>query len=363
MTTLADRLRRQGEQCGLSGSPLYEVLLTGAADDLEAGGPTADVLAGVEDEPSGSVPALRFTGALHRLVLERRAPGLAVHYPSVGGTAGPEGAWLAARSLLVEQGDEVRRVMAHPVQTNEPARSAVLFGGLLVLAARVGLPVRLLELGASGGLNLHVDRYAYRLGDAVHGDAGSALMLTDPWSALTGPPALPVVISERAGCDRLPVDVMTTEGRLTLTSFVWADQVHRLARLRAALQVAQAHPVVVQRTDASSFLAERLARPCPGVLTLVWHSVVWQYLSGDEQQRVQQHLGRALAAATPSAPVAHLAMEPVQLGRGDYRFRLYLTLSDGGQHSGGGHAGGGTGREVLADCEGHGPPVRWCRTA
>lgn len=351
---LAERLRRQAEQCGLSGSPLYEALLSGAADDLEAGGPTAEVMAGEQEQPSGSVPALRLTGALHRMVLERRAPQLALHYPSVGGAAGTRGAWTAARTLMADDPAAVRRLAAHPVQTNEPARSAVLWGGLAVLAARVPLPVRLLEFGASGGLNLVPDRYGYRVGRHVLGDASSALIVADPWREAQGPTAVGVRVVERAGSDCRPVDVATTEGRLTLTSFVWADQLHRLERLRAAFAVMVGHPVTVERAGASQFLAARLAGPVPGVVTVVWHSVVWQYLDAAEQARVEKLLNSALAAATAAAPVAHLSMESVQVGRGDYRFRLWLALADGR---------GPVHREALADCEGHGPPVRWRVTA
>ena len=90
MTDLPKRFRAQAEQCARHGSPLTAALLHGAADDDEAGGPTRELLAPVADEPSGSVVSLRFAGALHRLVLERKAPELALHYPSVGGTAAPD---------------------------------------------------------------------------------------------------------------------------------------------------------------------------------------------------------------------------------------------------------------------------------
>ena len=170
---LAHRMRRQAETCESYGSVLYGTLLAAAADDYEAGGPTAEVLAGVEHDPPGSVPALRLMGALHRLVLERQAPLLATHYPSVGGEAGPDGAWDAARALLAARGDDVRTLLRQPVQTNEPGRQAVLYGGLAHLGATTGLPVRLLEVGASAGLNLVPEAVCYRV-DGVPGATRAA---------------------------------------------------------------------------------------------------------------------------------------------------------------------------------------------
>jgi len=82
------------------GSPLTLALLQGAARDWDAGGVTREVLSPYENDPPGSALPLRFTAALHRLVLDRQAPELALHYPTAGGQAPPEAAWPAARRLL-----------------------------------------------------------------------------------------------------------------------------------------------------------------------------------------------------------------------------------------------------------------------
>jgi hypothetical protein len=85
----ARRLRRQGSACRQLGSRLYADLLEHAADDLLAGGPTADVLDGHLDDPWRSALALRMLGGVHALVLTGRAPELAGYYQSAGGTADP----------------------------------------------------------------------------------------------------------------------------------------------------------------------------------------------------------------------------------------------------------------------------------
>lgn len=342
---LVDRLRLQADYCRAAGSPLTADVLSGAADDLAAGGPSLALLGPLEDDPPGTVPALRLAGALHRLVLERRAPRLAVHYPSVGGTPGD--VWAAARQEVEDQLEVLQEHVARPVQTNEVGRSSALLGGLLHLQHDIGRPVRLLEIGASGGLNLLFDRYAHDVAEGVVlGDPASPVVLRRPWQG-PFPPAAALEVVDRLGCDPAPLDPGSTEDRLTLTSYVWADQVDRFERLRAALDVASRHRPRVEQMPASAFLERELARARPGVLTVVWQSVVRQYLDAQERAAVTRLLEDAGRRATTTAPLAHLSLEPVRFGTGDTRFHLALTTWPGGS------------RRLLAEAHGHGPPVVW----
>ncbi|MCW2544746.1 MAG: hypothetical protein JWM40_2298, partial [Frankiales bacterium] len=178
MTRLETLLRKQAEQCTLHGSPLTGALLRGAADDYVAQGVTRDLLGPHAEETSGSVLSLRLAGSLHRLVLERKAPELALHYPSVGGTAPVEDVWPAAERAIHEHLEELRELVTRPVQTNEVGRAAALFGALTML----GGPIRLLEIGASGGLNLRCDAFAYEVAPGrVLGDPASPVRLHEPW--------------------------------------------------------------------------------------------------------------------------------------------------------------------------------------
>ena len=345
MTDLALRFAAQAEQCAVNGSPLTAALLTGAAEDLATGGAVAELLAPHATDPAGSVVSLRFAGSLHRLVLERRAPALALHYPSVGGTAPVEDVWPAARAAVERELAALGPLLRRPVQTNEVGRGAALYGGLLLMAAATGLPVRLLEVGASAGLNLRVDRFAYRVGDRVLGEPGSPVQLEQPWTGAHPVGAVRVV--ERRGCDPAPVDPLSAEGRLTLTSYVWADQVPRLERLRGALALAAQVPAQVERAPAGEFLVRELVDPRPGMVTVVWHSVVRQYMAPAERDTVDAVLAAAGARATREAPLVRLSMEP-ELAVGDgFGFPVVAQVWPSGE------------QVHVADALGHGPPVRW----
>jgi hypothetical protein len=344
MSRLEQRLRRQSEQCGLYGSALTAALLHGAADDLVAGGVVLDLLGPYADEPSGSVASLRYAGALHRLVLERKAPELALHYPSVGGRAPVTQVWPAAERATREHLEELRTLVQNPVQTNEVGRSVALYGALMM----IGGPIRLLEIGASAGLNLRCDAFAYPLRPGlIYGDRHSALRFVEPWSGTFRPAGQPPSLVTRAGCDPRPLDPSTAEGRLTLTSYVWADQLERLERLRTALEIARRVPAHVEQATAVDFLSGELIELPAGVTTVVWHSVVWQYMDPEERRVVNDLLSDAGSRATDARRLARVSLEPSRIGGGDYSFQVHVQTWPGGE------------RLHVADATGHGPPVHW----
>jgi len=350
---LPERLRAEGAECARVGSLLYGELLARAADDLERGGVVAEVLAGCAELPRTGPAALRLMAAVHRLVLDGRAPAMARYFPSVGGRSSPTHAWPAMRRTLQERRKEVRALLERPLQTNEVGRSAALIGGLLValdqasrLAGRQS-PVRLLEAGASAGLNLRVDRFAFDVGGALLGDPTSPVRLVEPWvgAPLDVSGAARPLIVERLGCDPHPLDPTNPEDRLTLASYVFGDQPERLERLWAALAVSARVPAVVERAGAGPWLERVLAHPAEGHLTVVWHSATWQYLDDVERSRAEAALAAGGVRATASALLARLVLERREPGH--HVFEVRLTMWPGGAE------------ETLAEAEGHGPPIRW----
>ncbi|MGI8594081.1 MAG: DUF2332 domain-containing protein [Solirubrobacteraceae bacterium] len=347
--SLVERFRRHADALVHAGrSPLYVELMRGAAVDLHRGGVVRELFDGIP-APPGTVPALRLLATLHRLVLEGRAPELASHYPSVGGTRPPAGAWPRAAASLRERFDEVRERVTLTVQTNEPGRAAVLYGALLWLGERHDLPVRLLEIGASGGLNLLADRFAYRVDGALLGDVASSLIFDEPWEGRPVPDpsatARALRIARRSGCDLAPLDFASAEDRLTLRSYIWADELDRLGRADAALEVATRHQPPVAAFAAECWLPRVLAAPRAGELTVIWQSVVRQYVPLEAWAAIEQAVEEAARAATPDTPLTWLTMEPGEHPLAG--FVLSATTWPGGAS------------HRLADAADHGPPVRW----
>src|SRR5262245_20970044 len=178
---VAAQLRDQSRACEAMGSSLYAQLLERAAEDVERSGPAWDVLAPYVAPGRGGALALRLLAAVHRLVLLGRLPALARHYPSAGGNSGSPGAWPAFADALSRHTDEVRALIARPCQTNEVGRCAALAFGFLETAAATPLPLRLLEVGASAGLNLRWDHFRYEGGGAAWGDPESPVQLLGMW--------------------------------------------------------------------------------------------------------------------------------------------------------------------------------------
>lgn len=341
--TLADLVRFQAEQCERAGSPLYGRILRRVVEDVSSSGVIADVLAGHEGDQFGSALVLRLMGAVHRIVLEGRAPALAACYPSAGGDGSADDVGEIFLATVREHRDEVVRRLADGVQTNEVGRAGILVGGYARVSERSGLPLRVLEMGTSAGLNLRWDAFVYETAAGSCGDPTSPVRFRDLWDGGIGP-ALPerIAVAERRGCDPAPIDPLSDEGRMRLRSFVWPDQVDRRARLDAAFDVAEHLPADVDRADGPTWVAERLAEPAPGLATVVVHSIVLQYLPRERRPEVGRILSAAGARATPDAPVAWLRMEP----GGDVA-ELRLTMWPEGSE------------ELLATSGFHGPPVRW----
>src|SRR5215472_8770407 len=307
---MSECCRRQSHWYFRLGSGFYGYLLMRCAVACEQDGPIRDLLRPRDGERMPNSLPVRLLASVHKLVLEGNAPELAQFYPSAGGSVDLEPAWTAFSQAVQQNFNRLWQYIAAPVQTNNIERSVGLLGGFGLIAQKTQLPLRLLEIGASAGLNLRWDHYYYGWRGGSWGAPESPVHFKNIFAGNgpTLPPSIAVV--ERMGCDLNPLDVDDREGRLTLLSYVFPDEKDHIRDLRAAIEIARMVPCHIERANATDWLASRLRRPAAAVATVVFHSIMWQFLSESEQQKVASVIEEAGRRTSETAPLAWLRLEP-----------------------------------------------------
>jgi hypothetical protein len=214
-------------------------------------------------------PSLLF-GAVNLLLASHPDADLAAYYPVHGGRRPVDGHLLAAFAAFCGQhGDELRELLrTRSTQTNEIRRCVALRLGLEHVRQRWPGSLALVEVGASAGLNLLVDRYRYRVGGQETSAATASPVLIScqlvggaPGGQVLGPVPR---ISSRLGIDSRPVNLADPAARAWLEAFIWPEQAEDLATLRGAVELAvSAGPVSVVPGDATADTA-RLLGELPG---------------------------------------------------------------------------------------------------
>ncbi len=338
---LLEHFTEQAGFCAAFGSPFTARLIEALGGDIAAGGPAAALVGDWPCSPRADAVSLRLVGALHEAVLTGRAPALAAQYPAQRADWSIDAVWPAARDFLEREQAWVAAFIRSAPQTNETRRAIALLAGFLDIAKRHGVPMDTLEIGASAGLNLNWDKFAYRTASWSWGGESSVLIDTD-WRG--PPPALDanVTVRSRAACDLNPLDVRDRAQRLQLRAYIWADQIDRLARFDAAAQMAVEAGVTVERADAADWLEQRLATRADDAVTVVYHSIFYQYPPRETRERIADVI--AAAGAAKAAPLVWLRLEPeAVLGGPRESVRIFVdtvTWPDGE-------------RRILAETDGH----------
>ncbi|WP_084077478.1 DUF2332 domain-containing protein [Demequina sp. NBRC 110057] len=301
LAAVAEEARRWADSA--SDSPLYRAFALAIADD--------PALLAVLGRIPGVPPMNLLLGAV-KLHLTA-ADALAAWYPHLTQEPrrpGPE-ACEALRAYVLDRADAlVAEASARRTQTNEVGRAAVLLPWVVAFARDE--PVHAVDLGASAGLNLCLDRFAYRYPTA--GPDGvretrlgsSSVELVCEWRG-EGPPvsAIPMLAS-RTGIDLSPVDATDPDAAAWLEALVWPEHTDRLARLRAAIEIRRGVDVTMVAGDAARTLAQVDARLAPGPM-VIWHTIALYQAPA----RVNAAIDAAVEAIARHRPVLRVGMEPV----------------------------------------------------
>lgn len=331
--------------CRKDGTPTYIALLTELIERLGADDTVTGLLVADGQDPIRSALCLRLFGAVNRIAMAQSADWISAYYPTLGGRTDTVRVVPAFFDFLSANLDAVREQMRVAVQTNEVGRAAPLSAAMNHVALTTNRPLRLLEVGASGGLNLLLDRYRVDGGPESWGPPDSAVHLSGHFVS-GNPPAAVLTIAERRGCDVNPIDVHDPGAAALLRSFIWPEHVERAHRLDAALGIARSLPrVPVDAADACSWVAEHAADPESGRTTVIFHSIMLPYLDREERDRFTRLVRDRGEAADRDRPVAWVALEPTDADPSV----VHLTCEQWPAHR----------RELLATTTPHGTNVRW----
>jgi hypothetical protein len=212
--------------------------------------------------------------------------------------------WLLPEWPRVEATARVRRT-----QTNEVGRCAPLLAAL----DRIPGPIALVEVGASAGLCLGVDRYAYRFDDGPQLGDGAPVIGCHTSGDGSVPRSLPD-IRWRRGVDLAPLALDDPGDVAWLEALLPPDRPERLTRLRAAITTMRQDPPDVVPGDAVDELPS-LAAEAPAGATLVIAALgTLVYLPPERRSALIAEAARLGARLITLEPVSALPEVASRLG-------------------------------------------------
>lgn len=308
--------------------------------------------------PPGRVPTnhrpICLFAAVHALLLEgpQDAP-LARFYPDLTTTPqAPAAAAPSFRGFCLAHEDAIVEILgARVVSTNEVARTACLLPAFAAVARQAAAPLHLIEIGASAGLLLNWDLYAYDYGDGkVLGPPQATLTLNCEPRGLLGPdrgtqvlPDFLPAVASRLGIDPCPLDPADPRDAAWLHALIWPEQAARAERLEKALAIARVAPPPLCAGSAFDRLAPALAAlPVEGV-PCVFHAFTLNQFSPEMRREFESQL-----RAAAQRPLWRIGLEWGTAPAPE------LVLAH--------YHGAGVREATLARCDPHGAWIEWLGT-
>ena len=321
-------------------SPMYAELAEDIAADVEL------LELAAYSMPEQPPPNMLFA-AVQYLLLSGLEHPLAGHYPVIAGSESlPGPAFPRFRDFCLGHRDRIVELVAtRRTQTNVVRRCTCLLPAFALVRGESSLPLALIDMGASAGLNLNFDRYAYsyrRDGNEIlrWGPPRARIRLEAELRGSAGLPRLPAAIpvASRDGIDIDPVDPANADRMLWLRALIWPEHVERHQQLMDAAAELEASPIRMHAGDAAELLPD-LVESVPREHALVVYSTIAFYQFPRESR---SRIADTLAAASAARAVWQIAMEgwSPQLSVTRYREGTRET-------------------EMLADVSAHGWWIDW----
>ena len=311
------KLRGFAEQVCVDQSPLYEALCTRIADDPE-------VFELLRRSPLVQPGPLLFFAAIHFLLLSGDSHDLRQFYATCTASLKPPAeSWPAFRDFCLTRELEITAILTtRRVQTNEVRRCSYLFPLLASIQSLTPeIPLAIIEVGASAGLNLNWDRYSYDYGLLGRfGDATSNVVIKS--EAKGDFPAFTMQslkFADRRGIDLHPVNVDDPDQARWLQALIWPDQPERFRLQQAAIEEFRRSPVPLIRGDALEILPAEIANaPSDARLCIVHCHTLNQF-----SREGRNHFAEILRAANEKRMIHETSAEWIETPTTELRLTNY----------------------------------------
>jgi len=307
ITSVAEAIAWQADHAENSGAPATARVVRALLAVLQTDTATGRRMANWQGLTLADAMPLRVAGGLHALFLTGEEPRLGEIYSGL----------MTDQGLVDALVTDTARTFDHmllpwldgPPQTNETGRSASVMAALLWLSGKLGPKFALNEIGASAGINTMMGRFHFDLGGVHTGLSQSEMHIAPEWSG-SRPPDNPVEIVSARGCDISPINLTDPKQALRLKAYVWPDATERMARMDAAIALAEQAPPDLVQQDAAAFVTELLAQQQDaGVTRVLFHTVMWQYMPDAVCDLITTAMEEAGAKATADNPLAWIKVE------------------------------------------------------
>ncbi|MFJ7586937.1 DUF2332 domain-containing protein [Streptomyces sp. NPDC097617] len=336
---LAETFRRFADQQCAGLSPLYATLSHAVARSADL----LDLAAGTR--PGQPAPNM-LLGAIHHILRRGVQHPLANYFTGHEDLAADDADALLADFCRRHRAQIERIISTRSVQTNEVGRCSVLLPAFAALQQQLEGPIRVVDVGASAGLNLLWPRYTYDYGGRriTLSDSDLDTVLTCDIRGGTPPLTLdPARFVRPVGIELDPVDVTDTEATEWLVSLTWPEQTTRMRTLNSALALASRNPPTILAGAAADHLADIVAEtPDDQHLVFVFSWSIYQIFGSPG--------GRERLVDT----VAHLSqrrpIHEISIGHfGQEIPRMIMATHDGGVSR----------SDVVAHCDVYGTWLHW----
>jgi hypothetical protein len=293
-----------------TGSPLYSHLMEVIAEDENL----MAVLNRIEHKPQPNV----LLAGVQSLLMRHPTEPLAGFYPNLVDDPAPvTDVDRTFREFVLEHEEKLVEIgRTRHTQTNEAGRCSALLPAIW----ETGLSrFHLIDLGASAGLNLALDRYRYRWDGLEWGPESPVTLQCAIRGRIPDPQEIEPL--SRIGLDLNPLDPSDPDDRQWLEALIWPEQEDRRRRLHAALGIHRGLDVDLIAGDATETLGMALERLPGDDPVVVMHSFALNQFSDDQRSRVEE----TLASVRQDRVLWRVSMELLDWGDK----AATLTIDDG----------------------------------